>query len=290
VNYKYSGAILSVDELHENLNDPNLRIFDCTFYLHYEPGTGQPYRVESGRADYEAGHIPNAGFLDLQEEFSVVDSPYRFTLLSMEATAKAFANRGVDEKCKVILYSRENMQRATRFWWMLRWIGFDNVAVLDGGMDKWLADSLPVSTRACVYPTGRIEVKPRPTLFCDHHEVLNSIGQAGTCTLNALTPDLHSGADSRYGRAGHVPGSRNVPVASLLDPVTQEFLPSEDAARVFESVGATPDKKIIVYCGGGIAATLDAFVLYQLGYKNITVYDDSMSQWAVDKSLPIATN
>ena len=106
--------------MQDHLDDPDLRIFDCTFYLHYEVGTGRPYSIESGRADYDAEHIPGAGFLDLQEDFSMPDSPYRFTLLSPEETGAAFARMGVGDDTRVIFYSRKSMQQSTRFWWMLR--------------------------------------------------------------------------------------------------------------------------------------------------------------------------
>ena len=286
----YPEALVSGDWLQDHLDDPDLRIFDCTVYLHYEVGTGRPYSIESGRADYEAGHIPGAGFLDLQEDFSVPDSPYRFTLLSPEETGAAFARMGVGDDTRVIFYSRKSMQWSTRFWWMLRWLGFDNAAILDGGIDKWLADGRPISTEPCRYPPGEFSIHPRPELFVDKHAVLAAIGDDGICTINALGPDLHSGEDARYGRPGHVPGSVNIPAAALLDGDSLEILPPETVARMFADAGANRDKKFIAYCGGGIAATMDAFVLHQLGYNNITVYDNSMSEWASDASLPIETD
>ena len=127
-------------------------------------------------------------------------------------------------------------------------------------------------------------------MWADKDDVLNAIGSGGVCTLNALGPDLHSGKDPAYGRPGRVPGSLNIPAASLLDPETQAYLPAEVAAKKFADAGVSPDKKIIAYCGGGIAATLDAFVLHQLGYEDIAVYDASMSEWALDPSLPIETD
>ena len=114
-----------------------------------------------------------------------------------------------------------------------------------------------------------------------------AIGSATACTINALAPDLHRGENARYGRPGRIPGSVNIPAASLLNPGDNTFRPADEVAAHFASVGADPENRMIVYCGGGIAATLDAFLLHQLGYEDITVYDDSMSQWASDESLPI---
>jgi thiosulfate/3-mercaptopyruvate sulfurtransferase len=287
--FRHPEALISADRLEAHLGDPDLRVYDCTTYLAYESGTGQPYRVVSGRDDYDAGHIPGSGFLDLQGEFSVKDSPYRFTLPAPETAAAAFARHGVGDDTRVVLYSRGSLQWATRFWWMLRWLGFDRAAILDGGYDKWAADGRPVSTGPCRYPAGKLSIAPRPELFVGKQAVLDAIGDAGVCTLNALGRDLHSGANPRYGRAGRIPESVNVPAAELVDPETRELLPPAAVARAFADVGATPGKRIIAYCGGGIAATLDAFLLHQLGARDISVYDASMSEWATDETLPIET-
>lgn len=287
--FHYPETLVSGDWLEEHLGDPDLRVFDCTTYLEYEEGTGRPYRVVSGRADYDAAHIPTSGFLDLQGEFSVEDSPYRFTLPSPELAADAFARHGVGDGTRVVLYSRKSMVWAARFWWMLRWLGFDAAAILDGGYDKWVADGRSISTAACGYPAGKLTINLRPDVFVDRDEVLAAIGGSGICTINALTADIHAGENPRYGRPGRIPGSVNVPAMSLVDPGTMEILPPEAVARTFAGVGAEPDRRIITYCGGGIAATLDAFLLHQLGYSDIAVYDNSMSEWATDDSLPIET-
>ncbi len=288
--FHHPDALVSGEWLQDNLQDPALRIFDCTTYLIYETDTGRPYRVESGRADCDAGHIPGSGFLDLQGDFSIEDSPYRFTLPPPDRAAAAFARQGVGKDTRVILYSRKSMQWATRFWWMLRWLGFDEAAVLDGGFDKWVADGRPVDTRPCTYSPAAFRVDLRPELFTGKDDVLSAIGDPGSCTINALAPDLHAGENARYGRPGRIPGSVNVPATSQLDPETLEVLPPDIIARSFDAIGANHAERIILYCGGGIAATLDAFLLYQLGYGNISVYDNSMSQWASDDTLPIETD
>ena len=101
---------------------------------------------------------------------------------------------------------------------------------------------------------------------------------------------LHSGANGRYGRPGRIPGSVNVPAASQLEPATLEIRAPEAVARAFAAAGADQADRIILYCGGGIAATLDAFLLHQLGFDNLAVYDNSMSEWATDESLPMETD
>jgi len=288
--YLHPEAIVDGAWLEANLDDPKLRIYDCTFYLAYEEGTGRPYHVVSGREDFETGHIPGSGFLDLQKDVSRGDSPFHFTLPAPEAAKAAFEAAGVGDDTRVVLYARKSMTRASRFWWMLRWLGFDNAALLDGGWDAWAAEGRPVSTAPATYTAGRMTMNLRPDLFVGKAEMLGAIGDAGACALNALEPDLHSGANARYGRPGRIPGSVNVPANGLVDPSTMRLVDASTAAARFAAVGADPAKRILNYCGGGIAATLDAFVQHQLGYADIAVYDNSMSEWATDAELPIETD
>jgi thiosulfate/3-mercaptopyruvate sulfurtransferase len=285
--YAHPEAIVDTAWLAANLGDPALRVFDCTTYLRYETGTGRPYRVESGRADYDAGHIPGSAFLDLQGELSDTSSRFNFTMPAAEDLAARFAARGIGAGTRVVLYARSSMQWATRVWWMLRAVGFDDAAILDGGFDKWAAEGRPTETTETRYPAASLVARPRPGLFIGKDAVQAAIGDAGACTINALAPDLHRGENPRYGRPGRIPGSVNMPAAALVDPGALTFKPAEAVAADFAGIGADPAKRILLYCGGGIAATLDAFLLHQLGYRDIAVYDASMSEWAKDESLPI---
>ncbi len=287
-HYRYPDAIVETDWLDANLTDPSLRIFDCTVHLLYAgEGSDVPYTVKSGKEDYKKGHIPGADFIDLQGELSVAESPYRFTVPSPEHFAAALSRHGVGHDTRVILYSTGNAQWATRIWWMLRAFGFDNAAVLNGGWQKWTAEKRAVSMEPVTYPEANFTARPRPDLFVGPDGVSAAIGDAAVCTINALSPELHRGDSDRYGRPGRIPKSENIPAASLLNPEDNTFLDPATVAERFASIGASPEKKIITYCGGGIAATLDAFLLHQLGYERITVYDNSMSEWAKNESLPI---
>jgi thiosulfate/3-mercaptopyruvate sulfurtransferase len=146
------------------------------------------------------------------------------------------------------------------------------------------------STSQCKYPAGQFFINLRPELFVGKDVVQSAIGAGEVCTINALTADLHRGENPRYGRPGRIPGSVNVPAPTLFNPETKELLPIERVAQSFAGIGADPTKRIIVYCGGGIAATLDAFLLHELGYRDVSVYDNSLSEWANDASLPIETD
>jgi thiosulfate/3-mercaptopyruvate sulfurtransferase len=205
----------------------------------------------------------------------------------LDDLAACFAAKGIGEGKRAVLYSRGNMQWATRVWWMLRAVGFDDAAVLDGGFDKWSAEGRPTETAETRYPAATLAARPRPGLFVGKDEVKAAIGDAGTCTVNALAPDLHKGDNPRYGRPGRVPGSANVPALALVDAASLTLKPPEAVAAAFAAIGADPSKRILLYCRGGIAATLDAFLLHQLGYRDVAVYDASMTEWAKDGTLPI---
>ncbi len=289
-DYRYPSALVSTDWLADRLDDPDLRVFECTTYLDYlPPGREAPYRVLSGRPDYERGHIKGAGFLDIQGELSSADSPphLRFTMLPAETLAEVLGRRGIGDDNRVVLYSRGRLVWSTRVWWMLRAIGFDSAAVLDGGWEKWVREERPVSAEEAVFPPAKLTPRPRPEVFVDKKTMRAAMGDENTCLLNALDPDLHRGENPRYGRPGRIPGSVNVPSSSLVDPDSNTMLPAQDAAAKFEAAGVDLEKRNLVYCGGGIAATLDAFLLHQLGVKDVSVYDASMSEWARDESLPI---
>ena len=201
----------------------------------------------------------------------------------------AFGRNGIGSGTRVVLYSVGTMMWATRFWWMLRALGFDDAAVLDGGLDKWKAEGRPLeSGPPRGYPPATFVAKPREGLFVDAATVKGAIGRGDTVTVNALGPQFHRGLEpSRYGRPGRVPGSVNVPAATLVDPATKGFTTLADAAAKFAAQGVSKDKRTICYCGGGISATIDLFLLHQLGHDDITLYDASMGEWAKTESLPI---
>ena len=286
-------ALMSTQELATALGQANLRIYDCTTYLEPTPmGSEDPYIAVPGIRTFEEAHIPGADFLDLQGEFSDGATRLRFMMPATGGLEAAFGRHGIGEGTRVVLYSIGSMMWATRFWWMLRSLGVDAAAVLDGGLDKWKAESRPVeSGPAKGYPAARFKAAPRPGLFVDKAGVSAALGDGGTVIVNALGPQFHQGLEpSRYGRPGRIPGSVNVPAAQLVDAQRKDFVPLTDAAAKFERQGIRKDKRVVCYCGGGISATIDLFLLHQLGYDNLTLYDGSMGEWAKDHALPIETD
>jgi len=284
-------ALISCEELTAALGDANLRIYDCTTYLEpTPPGSDDPYIAVPGRKTFEEAHIPGADFLDLQGEFSDATTRLRFMMPPVAQLEAAFARHGVGRGSRVVLYSIGSMMWATRFWWMLKSLGFDGAAVLNGGFDRWKAEGRPTEPGpARGYPPGDFKAAPRAGFFVDKHAVLTAAKARDTAIVNALGPQFHQGLEpSRYGRPGRVPGSVNVPAATLAD-ANKSFVTLADAEAKFAAQGVTRDKRVICYCGGGISATIDLFLLHQLGFENLTLYDGSMGEWAKDPSLPTET-
>jgi thiosulfate/3-mercaptopyruvate sulfurtransferase len=285
-------AFISTEQLASALGQPDLRIYDCTTYLEPTPaGSEDPYIAVSGIRTFEEGHIAGADFLDLQGEFSDPTTRLRFMMPQTAQLEAAFGRHGIGKGSRVVLYSIGSMMWATRFWWMLRSLGFDGAAVLDGGFDKWKAEGRPIeSGRSRGYAPAKFDALHRPGFFVDKSAVVAALEDPGTVIVNALGPQFHKGLEpSRYGRPGRVPGSVNVSAATLVDGKTKGFTTLADAAAKFEAQGVAKDRNVICYCGGGISATIDLFLLHQLGYDNLSLYDGSMGEWAKDSSLPIET-
>ena len=284
----HSAHLISTEDLARQMGAPALRVFDCTIYQ--TPGPDGLYVARSGRADYDKGHLPGAAYLDLIADLSDKNSKLRFTLPPLEMLTRTFAAKGIGHGTQVVLYSHGLPSWSTRVWWMLRAVGFDDVAILDGGFEKWTAEKRPIETKPTVFAPATLSLRARPESFVTAADMKAAIGKAGTLSLNALSQEQHTGSGGMvYGRAGRIAGSSCVPAMKLLNP-DKTLKPIADLRAAFEAVGAAPDKRILCYCGGGIAATVDAFVLTAvLGHRNVAVYDNSMQEWANDPSLPMET-
>ncbi len=281
------GTLLVTTEwLAAHLGDAGLRVFDCTTHLVPDPKT--TLRAETARPDWEKGHVPGAGYLDLVEELSERASPYRFTLPSAEQFARAMSAHGVGPGAHVVLYSAKSAIWATRVWWMLRAFGFDEVSVLDGGWEKWTGEGRPVATAPCAYPPATFTAHPRPALLARTPDVAAAQADPGVCTLNALSRAQHTGEGGiHYGTPGHIPGSVSVPFVELIDRERNTFLAPAALRARLEAAGALAAPRVVTYCGAGIAATGVAFALALLGRDDVAVYDGSLGEWCADPARPM---
>ena len=282
---KLDGPLVSTDWLAQHLDEPTLRLFDATIFLKHKPEGG--YLPESGRAQWQAEHIPGAGFLDVYQELSDTSCAVSFMMPSPEAFAATMAGHGVSDDSTVVLYNQGFPMWATRVWWMLRSIGFDNVAVLNGGYEKWKKEGRPLTAAITRHAPGKLSVRPRADMWVAKDAMLEVVAGKGPVTINALAPAVYSGEKNQYGRAGHLPGTHNVYYGDLLDPATGEFLPPEKLRPLFEKSGALASERVIAYCGGGISATMDALAMLVCGQDKVAIYDGSMSEWVKDPALPL---
>lgn len=284
-------ALVETDWLHEHLDDPDLRILDCTVFLRFDPETGAR-NAESGRDEWAQSHIPGSAFADILTDLSETENPkFPMQMPSAEKFADSMSRLGVGDGTAVVLYDRAGNMWAARVWWMLRAFGFDNAGVLNGGWDKWVAENRPVTDEAPDVSPATFTPRPRPELIASKEEVRQSIEQGNRCILNALSPEDHAGkGPAKYGRAGRIPSSVNVPAmgdTGIVDPETGTYRSPDELRRRFADVGATNQDKVITYCGGGIAASSAAFALHLIGVDDVAVYDGSMSEWGNDPELPI---
>ena len=280
------GLLVDGAWLQKHLGEPRLRVFDCTTKL--VPDPVKTFRAESARPEWERGHVPGAAYIDLQATLSDPASGLRFTMPSAERFAEAMSALGVDDDSRVVLYSAASNWWATRVWWMLRAFGFDQAAVLDGGWERWTAESRPTCVAPCAYPRARFVARPRPLLLANKDEVLAATSAADVAIVNALTRRQHTGEGGvHYGRPGHIPSSVNIPYVDLIDRDTNTFRPPAELRAILERDGVLSAGRVITYCGGGIAATGVAFALALLGRPDVAVYDGSLAEWCADPSLNV---
>lgn len=278
------GTLVTAEWLSQHLDDPDIVVLDCT--VHVVPKEGGGFKQLSGRAEYESGHIPSAGFADLMGDLSDPDSPLNFAMPTPERFCAAMGALGVGDDTKVVLYDGLNSVWAARVWWMLRWVGFDHAALLDGGLAVWKAGERPLSTEAANRKTKKLTPKPRPELIAYQDEVVAAVKDDAVTLIDAMPEPHYKGQMVMYGRAGHIPGAINVSAMALIDE-TGRYRPHDELAAMYDG-----DKKarVITYCGAGVAASSVAFVLTRLGYTNVAVYMASLQEWAADPDKPLVVD
>ena len=286
--WQYPEAITSCEELKRNLGNKKVRVYDCTTFLHYtDDHPSKPYDVESGYQEYLEEHIPGASFLDLQNQISNTKSQFKFTLPDMASLRSSFGKLGIGDPHHIILYSTNGLQWATRVWWMIYMLGYKNVSILNGGLREWKRNDYDLESGENFYSETTFLNSESQSFFVGREQTLDAMNNNSCLLINALTSDIHNGESTRYGRPGRIPGSINIPFSDLMDINTHMLKSPKEALSVFEKYNISKDSEILNYCGGGIAATLNAFVLHQLGFEKLKVYDNSLSEWAMDKSLPM---
>jgi len=183
----------------------------------------------------------------------------------------------------VVLYDRSNSAWAARVWWMLRWAGFDRAALLDGGLRAWTAEDRPLSTEPANRSAMKLTPAPRPELVADRDQVLAAIDDSAVNLIDALPEASFRGEMAMYDRPGHIPSASNIPATSLIDE-SGHYRPQEELAAMFDG---DRNARTITYCGGGIAASSNAFIMTRLGFTDVAVYTASLQEWAADPANPM---
>jgi thiosulfate/3-mercaptopyruvate sulfurtransferase len=262
-------VLIEADELLAKLDDANIRIYDATLQFFGSAGLG-------ARQQYQQAHIPGAAFFD-HTKFADPASNYMLTILPASAMAKPVGEIGIRADSQVIVYASAMLPAATRAWWMLRYAGHNHVRILNGGLAAWKKAGGKIEPGERQYPPTVFNARPRPEMFANKDEVLAAVNDANVRTVNVLMPISYD--------AEHITGSICVSCLDLMqgDLVrgVDAFLPDDKLANRLQELARY--QRIITYCGGGIAATVNAVAHLIVGHENVAVYDGSMYEWTAEE-------
>jgi thiosulfate/3-mercaptopyruvate sulfurtransferase len=253
-------------------------VVDCRFDL---------TDVASGRRVYREGHIPRAIYADLAEDLSgtPLADRGRHPLPAVANLVALFGRLGIDRATQVVAYDDNGGAIAARLWWLLRYLGHDAVAILNGGMGAWLAAGLPVTQRS-------VERSPREFRGNCRRQWLVTVDQIPMVPrlVDSRDPARYRGETEPFDPvAGHIPGAVNYHFARNLDG-SGRFLPAETIGRQLQSVLAdTPSSEVVFYCGSGVNACHNLLAVVHAGYHDARLYAGSWSEWCRDPGRPVAT-
>lgn len=265
-----SDVLIEAEELLTKLDDPNLRIFDATiaFFRQEDDPTAQE--------QYQKEHLPNAGFFD-HDNFSISDAKYMYTVLEPDDLARAIGEIGISAENEVVIYTMDMLASGTRAWWVLRYAGHQNVRVLNGGLNAWKAAGGETASGGHQYAPTTFEGILNPAMFVDKDEVQAALATDKTATVYTLAKETYGGK--------FITGTTCLPFTALA-PDMQTLVADDEMAKLIADEAQS--ERVITYCGGGIAATVNAVAHLIAGNENVAVYDGSLSEW-MGEGLPVST-
>ena len=271
-------SLVSTDWLAEHLGDAGLVVVDSSWHM---PASGR-----SGRDEYRAGHIPGARFLDI-DEVSDHSDPSPHALPAAAAFGTAMERLGVGRDDRIVVYDNSPIHTAARGWFMLRHYGATHVAILDGGLQKWLAEGRPTESSDAPPRTAAFDADHQPDQAVTKHQILAGPGCAlvdarGKGRFEATEPEPRAGV-----AGGHIPGARNLPFGKLYNE-DGTFKARDELKRQFEAAGLDPSQPFIASCGSGVTATSLIFAAHLLGSDEGRLYDGSWTEWGADPATPKA--
>lgn len=276
-------ALVSTAWLAENLGAPDLRVVDGSYYL---PGEGLDPRQE-----FEAQHIPGAVFFDI-DAIKDPDSDLPHMLPPPYIFSAKVRKLGLGDGLRIVVYDQRGIFSAPRVWWTFRAFGHEEVAVLDGGLPKWLNEGRPVEEGPARAEERHFTPRQNSLLVRDLAQMLANLADRDEQVLDARSRARFEGSapEPRQGlRSGHIPGSRNLPFSDIIDPKSQTLLDEATLRARFEAAGIDLGRPVVTTCGSGVTASVLALGLHRLGHRGVAVYDGSWSEWGLAGDTPVET-
>lgn len=279
--------LVTGDWLAGHLTDPairpNLRVVDASWYL---PAAGR-----NGRSEYETGHIPGAVFWDI-DEIADKTSGLPHMMPGPDEFARHMEALGIGNDTNVVLYDGLGLFTAARPWWMLRAMGHENVAILDGGLPKWRAEGRPLSTEAAASVPTTFTPNMNSSFFHNINDLNNFLTSKEKQIIDARSASRFAGAEPepRPGcRPGHIPGSLNAHYDAMLNPADKTVKNTDGLKALFEGAGVDLEKPVVTTCGSGVTACMLALGLHLIGKHDVAVYDGSWAEWGTAEDTPVET-
>jgi thiosulfate/3-mercaptopyruvate sulfurtransferase len=283
------GPLVSVDWLAEHIDHPRLRVIDVRGTV-LPPTEPKPHYF-ARHDDYSAGHIPGAVYVDWTQDIVDLDDPVMVQVAPPAKIAQVLGERGIGDDSIVIIYDDFYSMFAGRMLWVLRYYGFANARILNGGIVKWQADDHPLSADVPTYPFATFTPRPDPTLRKTADQVLAVLGSADTLLIDARSPKEYHGEESRAARGGHIPGAVNVFYRDLVTGPDQTYASAEELRERFAAAGIDladlTGREVVAYCNGGVSATPAALALELATGKRVAIYDGSWNEWGNDPAKPM---
>lgn len=246
--------------------------------------------VDMRRSDFEKGHVPGAVYLGPTEIRDATNAP---TFLPSQAAFEVMMGRlGISNTTRVVVYDDRGGIYAARMWWILNYFGHTNVALMNGGWTKWVAEKRPVATAASAATAVAFKAQPQPRWLAVASDVVAASANPAMSIIDARTAAEIGGQNLTTGtpvrRGGKIPASVPVYWEDLLDPTQKTFKSADELKQIFESRGIVPGQEVIAYCLVGMRASVDLFALHLLGYDRLRNYYGAWEEWGNRDDLPLA--